>query len=216
MKYSSAMALTRATTNLSKLIIRASRGFSSTPANNVQVEVLVSQSSDRLANTALEEWIKRSASFKHRNLLLLSSSLCEHGGRGRNIKACFIHEAEFAGGAMAETMAEEANLVFASIPRDAALRQLPEVCVEAGEGHMMVSVPLEDPEESMVLCTLENIANNFIMKSEGSRTHRRRLSLVRPDGGWFPGIQKIQEDLELNLAEIEAIQAGKKRTGGRA
>ena len=42
----------------------------------------------------------------------------------------------------------------------------------------------------------------------------RRLSLVRPDGGWFPGIQEIQEDLELNLAEIEAIQADKKRTRG--
>ena len=75
---------------------------------------------------------------------------------------------------MAETMAREANLVFAAIPRDAALLQLPEVCVAEEGGHMMVSVPLQDPAESLVLCTLENIANNFITESEeGARRSNR-------------------------------------------
>ena len=26
-----------------------------------------------------------------------------------------------------------------------------------------------------------------------------RISLVRPDGGWFPGIQDIQKDIEYNI-----------------
>ncbi|XP_023331944.1 uncharacterized protein LOC111704054 [Eurytemora carolleeae] len=166
------------------------------------VEVMVSQSSNLLSNTALEEWIRRNMNFKQKNLLLLSSSL---SNKGRNIKACFLGEA----GLRKDT---QANLVFQSIPRDAVLTQLPEICLEDGEGSIRVSVPLENNGETSALNTIQNIAEMFIRNERGEdeKGSGCRLSLVRPDHGWFPGIEDIEKELEMNLAEIQSIQREKK------
>jgi hypothetical protein len=172
-------------------------------ARSYSVEVMVSQSTNLLSNTALEEWMRRNMNCKKKNLLLLSSSLSH---KGRNIKACFLGEA-----GVRKDM--QANLVFSSIPRDAVLTQLPEVCLEDGEGSVRISLPLENTGERSALHTIQNIADSFIQNEKGE--HQRggsgcRLSLVRPDRGWFPGIQEIEQELEMNLAEIQEIQRQKR------
>lgn len=48
-------------------------------------------------------------------------------------------------------------------------------------------------------------SKNLVFRGSGCR-----LSLVRPDHGWFPGIEDIEKELEMNLAEIQSIQREKK------
>lgn len=179
-------------------VLMCSRAFSSSSTVHRPIEVMVSQSVNQLANSALEAWLRRSKNFKHRNVLFLSSS---NSNKGRNIKACFLNEEEETGGAQAA-----ASLVLQSIPQDVALSELPEVVVD--EGSVRVSLPLDHPEEKSVRCTLQNIADRFTETSAAQEDDKCsvRVSLVSPDRGWFPGIQEIQDDLETNLRELAAIR----------
>jgi len=170
---------------------------------NHQVEVMVSQSNNLMANTALEEWIRRSTTLKHRNLLLLSSNLIN---KGLSIKAFFKSNQSADTG----SLLEQADLVFTSLPRNASLVRLPEVRVEDGQHGISISLPMDN--EAAVTSTLQSIADNVIEKNieeedyESSMVQSTRISLVRPDGGWFPGLQDIQKDMELNIKEVELIR----------
>merc|ERR1712198_258599 len=108
---------------------------------------------------------------------------------------------------MGAQLMEQANLVFNCLPKNAPLRELPEVKVQDDEGSVLISVPLDNPEESAVQSTLQSIADNVV--ELGEEFENSRVSLVRPDKGWFPGIQDIQDDMEASLKEIEAIQKDK-------
>jgi len=164
----------------------------------------VSQSNNLMANMALEEWLRRSDSYKNKNLLLLSSNVVK---TGRNIKAFFHREPGHPSPATERELIQQANLVLNCLPKNAMLVQLPEVRVEDEEGSVLISVPLENPEETAVQSTLQDIADYVV--ENGSDTSR--VSLVRPDKGWFPGIQDIQEDMEVSLKEILAIKSDKRK-----
>jgi len=183
-----------------------------------QVEVMVSQSNNLMANTALEEWIRRSNSLKHRNLVLLSSNLIH---KGQSIKAFFRrNQSSNAGFDVCELM-QQADLVLSSLPRNASLVRLPEVRVEDGHNGISISVPLEEENEESITVTLQSIADNVMEKNIECQDYQRsdiqstRISLVRPDGGWFPGIQDIQKDIEYNIKEIEEIRRCKHLEGSK-
>jgi len=168
---------------------------------------MISQSNNFMANTALEEWVRRNAdeyNRRNKNVVLLSSS-CGNSGR-RNIKAFFLGEA-IGCDQVKQEQGEQARIVFGSLPKDAVLSQLPVVTVSADDRSVMVSTTLDNPTDGDVVCTLQTIADNMITNN----TATSRISLVRPDGGWFPGLQEIREDMETSLREIEAIRKDKNR-----
>jgi len=168
------------------------RGFSSLVPRNQAFQVMVSQSRKLLENTALEEWIRRrdeNNDTNSRKILLLSAN-CTRSGN--TIKA-FV-----TGG---EMMSVQTDLVLQSIPLNAALQDLPEVHEE--DDHVSISLPMQKGEDSLAI--LQNIANRF-MANQGQNS---RLSLVRPERDWFPGIEEIQEDMQRALAEISAIRRSK-------
>jgi len=207
---------------------------------------MISQSSNFMANTALEEWVRRNAGMRPRprSLLLLSSSQVNKGDC--NIKAFFLAENLGAGrggssssggrggaggggdggcgaagargdgqtaGQAKQEQDEQARLVFGSLPKDAVMTQLPVVTIGEDDKSVLISVPLESPKEGDVVCTLQTIADGVI--NQGEHTSTSRISLVRPDGGWFPGIQEIQADMEASLDEIAAIRKDKKQAQPR-
>jgi len=168
------------------------RGFSSLVPRNQAFQVMVSQSKRLLENTALEEWIRRrdeNDDTNSRKILLLSANCTRSGS---TIKA-FV-----TGG---EMMSVQTDLVLQSIPTNAALQDLPEVHEE--DDHVSISLPMQKGEDSLAI--LQNIANRFITQ-QGQHS---RLSLVRPERDWFPGIEEIQEDMQSALAEISAIRRSK-------
>jgi len=171
---------------------------------------MVSQSTNLMANSALEAWVRRNASFKRKNLLLLSSSCIDSGGH--NIKACFLTET--GSPPLNHEYNEQAELVFGSLPKGAVLSKLPVVTVGEDDGSVLISVPLDNPKEGDVVCTLQTIADNMLTKGMDISSSNR-ISLVRPDGGWFPGIEEIQQDMELSFKEIDAIKNDKNRAEAR-
>jgi hypothetical protein len=168
---------------------------------------MVSQSNDLVANMALEEWIKRSNTHRNSNLLLLSINALK---QGTSIHALFYGEESGPRQCMDE-LKEQANLVFRSLPKDTALTELPVVRVAEEERNLLISLPVHDMDDMAVKTTLQCIADTFIQKGGGTAGEYElsKLSLVRPDGGWFPGIQHIQKDLEESLKEIEAMRSDK-------
>merc|ERR1719222_741498 len=104
-----------------------------------------------------------------------------------------------------DQLIEQANLVFSNLPKDTAMTELPVVRVaEEDNNNLLISLPVYDMEEKAVNTTLQCIVDSFIQCNCGGGNDSpsaaeyevSRLSLVRPDGGWFPGIQDIQKDLE--------------------
>ena len=101
--------------------------------------------------------------------------------------------------------------MFSSLPPDTALTELPVVRVAEEERNLLISLPVHDMDESAVKTTLQCIADTFVKNGGGTAGEYElsKLSLVRPDGGWFPGIQEIQKDLEDSLKEIEAMKSNR-------
>jgi len=180
------------------------RGLTTSGPKRLPLEVMVSQSDNLMANMALEEWIKRSSTHRqHKNLLLLSSNTLK---QGKTIHALFYSE-EGAHNMSGDQLVQQANLVFSSLPKDTAMTDLPVVHVGEEEGNLLISLPLDHLTDTDVNHTLQSIADTFI--DQGPDFDLSRLSLVRPDGGWFPGIQDIQKDVEASFKEIEAMRQDK-------
>jgi len=186
------------------------RGLATSGSQRLPLEVMVSQSDNLMANMALEEWIKRSATHRqHKNLLLLSSNSLK---QGKTIHALFYSE-EGAANMSGDQLVQQANLVFSSLPKDTAMTELPVVHVGEEEGNVLISLPLDDLTDRDVNHTLQSIADTFI--EQGTNYDLSRLSLVRPDGGWFPGIQDIQKDVEASFKEIEAMRQDRKTSSSQ-
>jgi len=177
---------------MTKLPILA-RGYSSVPVGFR--EVMVSQSTDIASNTALEDWVVRKGR-KDRASLLLSLS---------NNKTSSSLRATLISNEMESKSEELESVVLSSLSPTLPLISLPDF--ESGREHLsasslsytvqLVLAPTSSKDE--VFSTLTKIAHSFLeIGKDGRRVEPfERLSLVRPDDDWFPGIERIREELVM-------------------
>jgi len=159
-------------------------------------EVMVSQTRDIMANTALEEWAGRNVEKTNKSLLLLTNNITRN--RGVDIKATF-----FLGSEEQANMTDMETLVFTSLP-EGLLMTAPPVTnvnnlIEEG-GQRCISVQLELVKEvktKIVLTALEQIGQRFL----GERSIKR-INLVRPDNEWFPGIGEMKAEIERTVSNF--------------
>lgn len=163
-------------------------------------EVMVSQTRDIMANTALEEWAGRNVEKTNKSLLLLTNNITRN--RGVDIKATF-----FLGSEEQANMTDMETLVFTSLP-EGLLMTAPPVTnvnnlIEEG-GQRCISVQLELVKEvktKIVLTALEQIGQRFL----GERSIKR-INLVRPDNEWFPGLGEMKAEIERTMKEVEMLK----------
>ena len=62
--------------------------------------------------------------------------------------------------------------MFGSLPKDAVMRQLPVVTVSEEDRSVLISVPLENPSEGDVVCTLQTIADSMVNTAPDTSTTR--------------------------------------------
>jgi len=197
---------------LQSLICQVSIRYSSSFAKK---KVFVSQSRDLLSNIALEDWAVKNMNFKDQSLLVLSNNLTKTPGV--DIKATLLDTEVF-------WKVEDFNkLVLGSVPPDLPLESIPdlEASVEQMDsGSQAYSLHLKlssDVKTKIVLKALETIGNNFLGKDEAAEPKKNelaRINLVRPDDGWFPGLEKVRVELEERLAQVDKmhkIRSKKKR-----
>jgi len=163
-------------------------------------EVMVSQTRDIMANTALEEWAGRNVEKTNKSLLLLTNNITRN--RGVDIKATF-----FLGNDEEANMTEMETLVFNSLPQDLLMIAPPVTSVnnflEEG-GQRCISVQMELVKEvktKIVLTALEQIGKKFLGDSS-----IRRINLVRPDNEWFPGLGDMKDEIERTMKELEMLK----------
>jgi len=171
------------------------RYIHNTPACAVR-EVMVSQSRDLNRNTALEDWAVRNLDIKAKNVLILTNnlSLSPTNATVLDIKATLIESN------VAEKAAEFEELVLSSLPPSLLLSALPDL--ERGRAlldpdALSYTVRLQlhtEVKAKDVLNTMNAISQNFL-KDE----NLMRLSLVRPDDGWFQGLESVRADLEKEV-----------------
>jgi len=171
------------------------RYIHNTPACAVR-EVMVSQSRDLNRNTALEDWAVRNLDIKAKNVLILTNnlSLSPTNATVLDIKATLIESN------VAEKAAEFEELVLSSLPPSLLLSALPDL--ERGRAlldpdALSYTVRLQlhtEVKAKDVLNTMNAISRNFL-KDE----NLMRLSLVRPDDGWFQGLESVRADLEKEV-----------------
>lgn len=195
-----------------------SRSYRSCAAAPLAVrEVLVSQSRDLARNTALEDWAVRHLNLRAKNVLILSNNLSVSPDNMTvlDIKATLLD---------ADVMAKAAKfeeLVLASIPGSLMLGALPDLArgrqlLEDGALGHTVRLPLHrEAKAKEVLEALHAIATNFL-----GEDRLQRISLVRPDGGWFKGLEPVRHELESELAAGSRLLAQSARwepprAGGR-
>jgi len=164
--------------------------------SNSKREVLVSQTRDIMANTALEEWTAKNLEGSNKSLLLLTNNITK--ARGVDIKATF-----FLGNGEPADMTEMEALVFTSLPKDLLMKAPPVVSVnnllEEG-GQRCLSVQLElvtEVKTKTVLGALELIGKKFLGNGSPGR-----IKLVRPDNDWFPGLGKLKAELEQTVSNL--------------
>jgi len=168
------------------------RYIHNTPACAVR-EVMVSQSRDLNRNTALEDWAVRNLDIKAKNVLILTNnlSLSPTNATVLDIKATLIESN------VAEKAAKFEELVLSSLPPSLLLSALPDL--ERGRAlldpdALSYTVRLQlhtEVKAKDVLNTMNAISRNFL-KDE----NLMRLSLVRPDDGWFQGLESVRAELE--------------------
>lgn len=154
-------------------------------------EVIVSQSRDLARNTALEDWAVRNIDLKTKNLLILTNNLSLSPGQQTvlDVRATLLDVDA------AEKAADFEKLVFSALPPSFLLSALPEVGQQQEPGAVSHSVRLPlapDTKAKEVLEALNIIARAFL----GDQRGLQRLSLVRPDDGWFPGLEEVRVELE--------------------
>jgi len=163
-------------------------------------QVVVSQSQNKWANTALEDWMARHVDLNAKNILVLSKNNADLGAPC-NITATFLaHE-------LLSKPRFQDELVFSHLPETLPLIRLPTPQCGAGlleGGSHSISIRVDISEAAKhkdVLEAMTKIAQGYL-DMDASNQKFRRLSLVRPDDGWFPGIGALQADLETVVQQI--------------
>jgi len=184
-------------------------------------EVMVSQSRDLARNIALEDWTVRNTDLTSRHIVILTNNLTMSPLEATtvDIKATLLCQDVTANAVEFESM------VLSSLPRTLALSSIPDLdrshtFLSPGCVSHSVRLPLPQSVSAReVLTAIQSIAKTFL-KEEG----QRRMSLVRPDDGWFPGIEKIRADLadtiqqcsrEVSNRSKEELRVPLGRTKGR-
>jgi len=162
---------------------------------------MVSQSEDRWANHALEEWVcKNLKTNSDKNILVLSKSK-GLASSPPNITATFI------GKDLLSVPGYPESLVYSCLPPGLPMSRLPRPAqgqLEEGCYSLTVTVELaDDVKDDCVMDAMQNIGEGYVTTGPPTADGFARLSLVRPDDGWFPGIGKIQADLEDAVQKIE-------------
>merc|ERR1712013_440273 len=68
----------------------------------------------------------------------------------------------------------------------------------------------EDVKTKTVLNALETIGNKFLRQVEevDSKNHGlAHINLVRPDDGWFPGLEEIRSELQEQFAQVKKLKS---------
>ena len=178
-------------------------------STRVRREVMISQSRDLLSNTALEDWAVKNINLAEKSVMILSNNITRTPATATaavEVKATLVD-----GGAF--WRAEEFDrLVLASLPPDLALARLPDL--ETARRSLeptatSYSLHLELAAEvrtRTVLATLERLGWGFLRGDQFEAAHDcpTHLSLVRPDDGWFPGLEAIRSDLEMNFTRLRS------------
>ena len=178
-------------------------------STRVRREVMISQSRDLLSNTALEDWAVKNINLAEKSVMILSNNITRTPATATaavEVKATLVD-----GGAFWRA-AEFDRLVLASLPPDLALARLPDL--ETARRSLeptatSYSLHLELAAEvrtRTVLATLERLGWGFLRGDEFEAAHDcpTHLSLVRPDDGWFPGLEAIRSDLEMNFTRLRS------------
>ena len=179
------------------LISGAARCFSTV----TRKEVMISQSRDLLSNTALEDWTAKNINLKEKSVLILSNNITLNSTA--EIKATLIDENTYW------RTKEFNSLILSSISSDLPLAKIPdfnefEGMLEPFGTNYSIHLELtQDIETKDVLRTLEKIGWRFLNEDTFEINYEcpTHLSLVRPDDGWFPGLETIRWDLETNMME---------------
>jgi len=172
-------------------------------------QVVVSQSQNKWANTALEDWMARHVDLSTKNVLVLSKNAADLGAPC-NITATFL-----ANELLSKPRFQD-DLVFSHLPESLPLSSLPTPQCSAGlleGGSHSISIRVEISETAKqkdVLEAMTRIAQGYL-DMDTSKQKFRRLSLVRPDDGWFPGIGAIQAELETVVQKIDLAKRNKSK-----
>eukprot|EP00092_Neocalanus_flemingeri_P021810 GFUD01023659.1.p1 GENE.GFUD01023659.1~~GFUD01023659.1.p1 ORF type:complete len:222 (-),score=55.37 GFUD01023659.1:508-1173(-) len=173
----------------------------------VRKEVFVSQSRDLLSNVALEDWVGKNVNLKTKTLLILSNNVTKSSGV--DIKATLLDAQTFW------KVKDFEELVLSSLPSDLPLKSIPNLEINhdgLDPGSQSYSIHLnlsEDVKTKTVLQALETIGKNFLKTQENAESENdglAHLSLVRPDDGWFPGLEKIRTELEDMFSQVEKLK----------
>jgi len=191
-------------TKLSSTLCQNSKRFSS---SCVRTEVYVSQSRDLLSNVALEDWAAKNVNLQAKTLLILSNNVTKSAGV--DIKATLLDAKTFW------KVRDFDKLVLSSLPSDLALKSIPDLdvnhdCLDSGSKSYSLHLQLsEEVKTKTVLQALETIGNNFLCQeadSESKNPELGHISLVRPDDGWFPGLEEIRAELEAQFAQVKKLK----------
>jgi hypothetical protein len=173
--------------------VSCTRNYGRTPVSNPLREVLVSQSRDLARNTALEDWAVRNIDLGAKNLLVLTNNLSKSP---LDITTVDIKATLLCSDAT-DKAAEFEELVLSALPPSLPLTALPDLergrsLLTAGAvGHSVRLELGQDVAAKTVLTALNSIAKAFLQEQQGVR----RISLVRPDDGWFSGIEAIRTEV---------------------
>jgi len=165
-------------------------------------EVYVSQTRDLISNIALEDWAVRNINPSERSLLILSNNITKSGV---DIKVTFL------GPQMDLRSDRLEEMIISCLTPDLLLKSLPTTRIMVDDDNMtshslqMELVP-EEVKTKTVLKVLENIGKTFLGEMESQEQCKGKISLVRPDGGWFPGLAEIRDELEQRMSEVERLK----------
>jgi len=189
---------------VSAVLCQNSKRFSSSFARR---EVFVSQSRDLLSNVALEDWAVKNVNLNAKTVLILSNNVTK--ASGVDIKATLLDASTLW------KVKDFDELVLSSLPSDLPLTSIPDLevnhdCLDSGSQSYSLHLNLSnDVKTKTVLRALETIGNNFLHHEENADSKNADLahiSLVRPDDGWFPGLEKIRAELEDKFAQVEKLK----------
>lgn len=204
------MLSTRVVSLLARPLARAYSAPAALPVR----EVMVSQSRDLARNVALEDWAVRNINLDVKNILILTNNLSLSPQKETilDVKATLLDPN------VIENAAAFEDLVLSSLPPSLMLAALPEVSQQLEPLAVAHTVRLVLPAETKtkeVLGALHRIAGAFLKDQGGLQ----RMSLVRPDDGWFPGLEDVQRELEVVMKNSGKVlskrEAQEERKRGR-